>query len=201
MQKQYIASILLALQIILLSACSFDFDFDFDSDDIEAKHPLLYTRSYSTEINGVSVHLSLHPLDEMEDILQVDVMIHQVDGSGPSFEVQNASLEESDGLLSFDWTDGFGNKGTAELMLSEDKTNAGANAEVVENTKTVGTTADTKDTKTKNSKVQLVLKVDEVVNERNMMFIKEYELTPTDENQASQLKPSTEEGVSNSNEN
>ena len=189
MQKQYIAFILMVLQIILLSACS------FDSDGKEAKHPLLNTRSYSTEINGISVHLSLHPLDEMEDILQADVMIHQVDGSGPSFEVQNASLEESDGLLSFDWTDGFGNKGTAELKIS------GANAEVVENTEMVAATAHTNDAETKNSKVQLVLKVDEVVNERNMMFIKEYELTPTDENQVIHPKSSTEEGVSNANEN
>ncbi len=173
--------ILLTLQIILLSACS------FDSEDKEKKHPLLKTSTYSTELNGVSVHLSLHPLDGMEDILQADVMIHQADGSGPSFEVQNASLEESDGLLSFDWVDGFGNKGSAELKMPN------ATAE----TSTIIEAKDANDTEgeklKKQQTVQLILNVEEVVNERNMMFIKEYVLTRTDDDHAS--KPSSEKGL------
>ena len=171
----YFAFTLLTLQIMFLSACS------FDSEDKEKQHPLLKTSTYSTELNGVSVHLSLHPLDGMEDILQADVMIHQADGSGPSFEIQNASLEENDGLLSFDWVDGFGNKGSAELKMPD---------AIVETSATI-------DTKGKMSKkqqtIQLILKIEEVVNERNMMFIKEYELMRRGDDQAG--KPSLVEDL------
>lgn len=163
---------------MLLSACSFDFE------GKENPHPLLKTSTYSTELNGVSVHLSLHPLDGMEDILQADVMIHQVNGSGSSFEVQNASLEESDGLLSFEWVDGFGNKGTAELKMPD----ATAETSATTNVKGAKGTKNVNDTEGKKSKkqqtVQLILKIEEVVNERNMMFIKEYALTRTGDDQA-----------------
>ncbi len=144
-------TIILLLSTFLLvgsiTACS------SSSDESE----LWGANSYSTEHDGTHIDLSIHSLDGVEDILQADVMIHLIDGSGASFEVRNASVEQDDDMLSFDWTDGFENTGSATIKILSEK----------------------------EQTVLLKLKVDEVVNERNMMFIKDYELTknptgPTD---------------------
>ncbi len=111
--------------------------------------PLWTTSSYMAEKEGVRINLSLNSLDGVEDILQANVMIQRVDGSGPLFAVENESVELDDDELHFNWTDGFENKGSAELeIVSEDA-----------------------------QTVRLKLEVDEVINERNMMFIDEYVLT------------------------
>ncbi len=130
---------ILLITFIFISACS--------SSSEEEK---LWTPSaYKADHEGTRIDLSLHSLDGIEDILQADVMIHRIDGSGPSFEVQNASVEQDDDVLSFDWIDGFENKGSAQLKILS----------------------------TKDHTVLLKLKVDEVVNERDMMFITDYVLT------------------------
>jgi len=126
------------LFVATLSACS------SSPDD----NPLWMPAAYSTEHNGTRVKISINSLDGVADILQANVMIQRMDGSGPSFEVQNASVEQKDDTLTFDWVDGFNNKGHAILLkVSEDE-----------------------------QTVQLKLVVDEVINERNMMFIDEYTL-------------------------
>ena len=111
---------------------------------------LLWTASsYMAEKEGVHIHLSLNSLDGVEDILQANVMIQRPDGSGPLFAVENESVEIEGDELRFNWTDGFENKGSAELEIASE------------------------DAQT----VRLKLEVDEVINERNMMFIDEYVLT------------------------
>ncbi|MEE9304586.1 MAG: hypothetical protein V3U84_12490, partial [Thiotrichaceae bacterium] len=124
--------ILLLIVLIFISACS-------SSSENEERN---WTPSaYTAEHNGRHIDLSINSLDGVEDILQANVMIHHIDGSGPSFEVQNASIEQEEGVLSFDWTDGFENKGSAQLKILSDK----------------------------EQTILLKLTVDEIINARDMM--------------------------------
>lgn len=174
MYKKITALILL----ILITACS---------SDNETKHLLWTASSYTAETNGTHVHLSIHSLDGVEDILQADVMIHHVDGSGPSFEVQDASIEQDDDALSFEWTDGFGNKGTAELKaLNIANESESVSTEGVESVE--GTDNARESSSEKIQMIQFTLKVDEVVNERNMMFIDQYELKKTSHQENTKTK-------------
>jgi hypothetical protein len=154
---------------ILLTACS---------SEKETKSALWEVSSYSTEINGRHVELSLHSLDGLEDILQADVMIHYIDGSGPSFEVQNASTEIVDNNLIFGWTDGFGNKGTAELKFLSIQPQT--NQKIITNKAVIKTPSDNNMSKKKQA-LLFTLKVDDVINERNMMFIDQYTLIKVSE--------------------
>lgn len=122
-----------------MSACS--------SGD-QQSNPLWSPASYVYDAADKHADLSLHYLDGVEDILQADVMIQRKDGSGPVFEVQNAAVEIADDGLSFKWTDGFENQGSAII----------------------------RPVKNNPDSVHLRLKVEHVSNDRDLMFIDDYEL-------------------------
>ncbi len=135
----------LLITFLLASACS---------SDNKPTNPLLSPASYIYDGDARRVELTLHDLDGIEDILQADVMIQRKDGSGPLFEVHDSPLEEKSDDLFFDWTDGFGNQGTATITALDDT----------------------------QQTVRLHLNVDHIENNRNMMFIDDYVLqkqTPT----------------------
>ena len=137
-------NIIFLIALFFISACS-------TSSDGE-EHGWM-PGSYVAERDGTHIDLSLHSLDGVDDILQADIMIHHTNGSGPSFEVQNASVENDKGILHFDWTDGFENKGNATIEKVLDKEDS----------------------------VRLKLEVTDIENERDMMFIDDYILTKVSE--------------------
>ncbi len=130
-------TITLVLLLLLTSACS---------SDEKPPNTLWVPASYATETEERQAMLTLHYLDGVEDILQADILITRKDGSGPLFEVQDATVEPRAETLHFKWTDGFDNQGTAIIQwLDKNQQN-----------------------------IRLQLDVEHVNNERNMMFIDDY---------------------------
>ncbi len=119
-----------------------------DSKQEDSTAALWTANTYTTEVDDRTIKLILHPIADTVDILQADILIQETDSTGPVFEALNSKIETIEEQLRFEWEDGFGNKGRGQLKPLSDN----------------------------QQTVLLTLEADEIVSDRNMMFIDSYEL-------------------------